>query len=112
MAATKKVTPDVRVVFDYDNLEALLGMENYNPDLESKLIGIAQEYDRTVANNNEKIFTGVLKHNNKVVKYPSSLKERLQAQRFATSAKLKILETYGELYTPKQIISAINGFKP
>jgi len=98
--------------FNYAALEKKLGMHNYNPDLQSPLIGIAQEYDRTVANNNEKIFSGTLVHNNKTIKYPKTLKERLQAQRFATSAKLKIIENFRDLYSPEQIISAINGFKP
>jgi hypothetical protein len=98
--------------FNYAALEKKLGMHNYNPDLNGELIGIVQEYDRIVAKNNSKIFTGVLEHNNRKIKYPKTIKERLQAQRFATSAKLKIIENFKELYSAKQIISAINGFKP
>lgn len=98
--------------FDYRVLEQKLGMENYNPDLTSKLIGVGQEYDRIVAQNNKKIFTGKLKHNNRVIRYPKTLQERLKAQRFATSAKIKIIENFRDIYTPEQIISAINGFKP
>lgn len=98
--------------FDYAVLEKKLGMENYNPDLNSTLIGIAQEYDRVVALNNDSIFTGTLEHNKRKIKYPKTLKERLQAQRFATSAKIKIIENFRDLYSPEQIISAINGFKP
>lgn len=100
------------MVFDYNKLEKEIGLQNYNPELNSTLIGIAQEYDRVVAENNAKIFTGVLKHNSREVKYPKTLKERLQAQRFATSAKIKILENFRDLYSSEQIISAINGFKP
>lgn len=100
------------MLFDYKKLEKELGMENYNPDLNSKLIGIAQEYDRIVAENNNQIFTGSLNHKGKTIRYPATLKERLQAQRFATSAKMKVIENYKDLYSPRQIISAINGFKP
>ncbi len=100
------------MVFDYNTLAEKLGMHNYNADLDSKLIGIAQEYDRLVAENNKTIFTGKLSHGNKVIKFPASLKERLKAQRFATSAKMKVIERYKDLYSPEQIISAIKGFKP
>lgn len=98
--------------FNYADLEEKLGMQNYNPDLRSELIGIAQEYDRIVTENNDKIFTGVLTHNNRTIKYPKSIKERLKAQRFATAAKSKLIENFRDLYSQKQIISAIKGFKP
>ena len=98
--------------FNYAKLEKRLGMQNYNPDLPGPLLGIAQEYDRIVAENNDKIFTGKLKHSNRKIKYPKTIKERLQAQRFATSAKIKIIENFRDLYSPEQIISAIKGFKP
>ena len=100
------------MIFDYKKLEETLGLNLYNPDLDSVLIGIGQEYDRIVFCNNAKIFTGVLKDKNGDIKYPKTLKERLKAQRFATSAKIKVIERYKHLYSRKQIISAIKGFKP
>ena len=98
--------------FDYARLEKRLGMENYNPDIDSVLMGIAQEYDRRVANNNKKIFTGKLNRGETTIRFTKGMKERLRAQRFATNSKIKIIEEFKDLYSSTEIISAINGFKP
>lgn len=97
---------------DYRGLEREMGMKLYNPDLPSKLIGIAHEYAKTVSANNEKIFTGELIDGTNVIKYPKDYKERMRSQRFAINAKMKIVERYLDIFNKDDILLAMISYRP
>ena len=101
-----------RMIFDYKKLDKVLGLERWNADLDPKLVGIGHEYDKTVVANNDKIFTGKFKMGNHTIFYPKNLKERLRSNRFATNAKIKVVEQYKDLYERNVILNALSSYKP
>ena len=100
------------MVFDYKEISKEIGIERYNADIPSELIGIAHDFDRRVVKNNEKIFTGEFTVKGKTYKYPKNIRERLLSLRFATNAKIKLVENLKGIYTKKEVLSAINTYKP